>query len=153
MTEKNSESQRAFNLLRRKRNGKKIIALEVISHLENNIQKLKEDSDSDEILAEIVGCNIELKEIKEDLKTLEEEILETAESDETVEQEAIEFARLRRNIHSCLGRISRILSEDKKKEAFQGEAKTQNRGVRLPKLDIKKFSGNPSQWRSFWESF
>ena len=56
-----------------------------------------------------------------------------------------------------LQRIQRVLTEVDIVSAGQNQPRKSTRmqsiSVKLPKLEIKKFSGNPSQWRSFWDSF
>ena len=126
------ESARALNLARRKRSSKRTMCEEVICEIEKG-----------KILAALI-------ELKKEVVPLKDNYICLVADDDEAESLSREAAQL-------LQQIQRVLTEVDIVSAGQNQPRESTRMpsilVKLPKLEIKKFSGNPSQWRSFWDSF
>jgi len=147
-----SAEERALNLAKRKRNSKVTMCEETISEIEKGIQNLKtvEEDEKEHMLAMLVGSKLTLIELKKELVPLADEYICLVEGDEEAEELSRVAAQLYRRIQGAITAVD-VASAGQK--ASQESGKSQSISVKLPKLEIKKFSGNPSQWRSFWDSF
>jgi len=147
-----SAEERALNLAKRKRNSKVTMCEETISEIEKEIQNLKtvEEDEKEHMLAMLVGSKLTLIELKKELVPLADEYICLVEGDEEAEELSRVAAQLYRRIQGAITAVD-VASAGQK--ASQESGKSQSISVKLPKLEIKKFSGNPSQWRSFWDSF
>ena len=143
---------RALNLARRKRSSKRTMSEEVIYEVEKGLSHLKgtEGDEKGKILAALIGGRLSLMELKKELVPLEDDYICLVADDDEADSLSREAAQL-------LQRIQRVLTEVDIVSAGQNQPRESTRmqsiSVKLPKLEIKKFSGNPSQWRSFWDSF
>ena len=89
------------------------------------------------------------------LKSLDESILAAVEEPNIV-TEVGESEEFRAQIHAALVRLQQCqTSENECNEPLQSKpgVSTQAFNAKLPKLYIKKFTGNPKEWQSFWDSF
>ena len=62
-------------------------------------------------------------------------------------------ARLESLHFDCSHRVKKLLSTHSSRSTTVTTAATDNKGSRLPKLDIPTFNGDVLQWRQFWEEF
>ena len=142
------ESARALNLARRKRSSKRTMCEEVICEIEKGLSHLKgkEGDKKGKILTVLIGGRLSLIELKKEVVPLEDDYICLVTDGDEAESLSREAAQL-------LQRIQKVLTEVDIVSAGQnqprGSTRMQSILVKLPKLEIKKFSGNPSQWRSF----
>ena len=89
------------------------------------------------------------------LQSLDDQILELLTDDTQIATEIDESGEFRAGIHEIMIRIDKLLisKEDKKQKCEQVVTSKTGASAKLPKLQIPKFSGNPCQWNSFWDSF
>ena len=111
-----------------------------------------------------------LDERLETIKQLDNQILEYLSTQSEIEKEIESAALFKEPVYEVIVKIEKALSfcehERKKKEieeqAGSGALSNANQPAvvvstgmksRLPKLTIKKFSGQPSGWQEFWNNF
>ena len=113
---------------------------------------------------EILQSNVSLlKEKADSLKNLDSCILELLcnERSSNLEKEIEETSEFERHITDTIRMAEKILKpeEAKAKEQRQGSSgrsvplRVRNSSAKLPKLFIKRYSGDPKGWQSFWDSF
>ena len=81
--------------------------------------------------------------------------MELLTDDTQIATEIDESGEFRAGIHEIMIRIDKLLisKEDKTQKCEQVVISKTGASAKLPKLQIPKFSGNPCQWNSFWDSF
>ena len=138
------------------RGGYKVHLRELIS----NVNHLPRDTDSAENNAELLSRKLQLERKAPIISKLYEEILEEIEDEgeaheiETAEEIHSEIAILRIKLERVLQQRS-----EKEKQEETTKATEMNNPVRktismkLPKLEIKSFSGDPKETKSFKDSF
>ena len=89
------------------------------------------------------------------MQSLDDQILELLTDDTQIATEIDESGEFRAGIHEIMIRIDKLLisKEDKTQKSEQVVTSKTGASGKLPKLQIPKFSGNPCQWNSFWDSF
>lgn len=95
------------------------------------------------------------KKIREAHREHAKKVLSAVEEPNIVTE--IEVSKgFRAEIHAALVKLQRCqTSESESNEQHQGKppVSTQAVNAKLPKLYIKKFTGDPKEWQSFWDSF
>ena len=111
----------------------------------------------------------ELFETRESLKKMDEELLETMyekEQDEVIDKEIEEASTYKQNILITVSNIedqlakltmntpSLVRSDSQGSAAASSSISSGTRvKVKLPKLEIRKFSGQVHEWKEFWDAF
>ena len=94
--------------------------------------------------------------------TLCDDKIESMASSETVETEISDALQYSDRLMEFTNKVERILSKyrhgqdipDRKEIVTETRGViTETRGVRLPKMVIKDFTGDPLEWNAFWDSF
>ena len=100
-----------------------------------------------------------LHEKLELLQKLDEDILQGTKDDD-LEKEIEDSGEFKRNIKECIFQIESVLFTQASESSTSGVAapntsvnKPYPSRVKLPKLHLKKFNGDPTCWQQFWESF
>ena len=161
--------------LRKTRQGHKLCVTNLIKTSRKLIEQIKEDQDDaklvkleskrntlikqteevkqkDEIETEIMKtCEEILKVIKED--EIETEIMKTCDFTEETEQLLVIIDKLfKENTQiSCTTEGPKLMNPSHSPST--GVSDNSKDKIKLPKLEIKKFSGNPGEWVTFWDSF
>ena len=107
------------------------------------------------------GLRSTLAEKFRKVKELDEEILDNMVGDETVTEdvmnaETIEACNIELKVQTIFHKIEGVLSGyrlDEKKSEGSTRSAGGGRNVKLPKITIEKFSGNPEKWQSFLDAF
>ena len=116
------------------------------------------------------GAKLRLTQLKDildgqlpELTKLDDEILDiiSANEDESAEEiakEIEESGNLRWGIKTTVGRIVALLDErsvssTRASPGNSADAAAATNAVRLPKLEVKKFSGKVDEWQTFWDNF
>ena len=87
------------------------------------------------------------------LKELDEEICAQIDVDD-IEHDVIESMNFIKPVHHILAEISEKIESIKSTISSSASNVSENkRSLRLPKLDLRAFSGNPLEWQSFWDQF
>ena len=153
-----NEADKTLRLARRKRNGKKTTCHQYIEDIEKRLSQLDELEESKQVtvLGALTTLRDSLIELKSEFLGLDSEYLNLLESDEDYNEAYNESSQLRAKIDIITGSVTRLLDSQKVEPSHTPVSSHEPKApiaVKLPKLEIKKFSGNPSQWRSFWDSF
>ena len=100
------------------------------------------------------------KEKLEVIRTLDSEVIELIEEEEALTAEIQQGDKYRESIHSYLLRIEATLRPAtppaggaKAPADASKAAPSTSTTVKLPRLKLKAFAGNITQWTPFWESF
>ena len=104
---------------------------------------------------------ITLKEQLYNLKNLDEQIIELIDEKE-INEEVANAGKYRSDVHEIILKIDQVLDSN----AVNNQATVASQAIgnndnnsekkmvaRLPKLELKGFSGDPTTWMSFWDSF
>ena len=140
--------QRKVREAHRKHTGKVLAAVDEI---------LKDYDGSIGAKDKVKRITITLNEKLSTLKALDESILVAIDDDETMEAEIEESEEFRGQIHDAVVKLQRCENTQSEMVSHQG-AKGGSTPViasntRLPKLNLKRFTGDPKEWQSFWDSF
>ena len=107
-----------------------------------------------ELKLKLEGCKRSLEKKKTELQTLSNEILEAIEDEKEIEDEIVGRAQLDEEIEEVLCRIDAVLKTRNEATASSSEQQTRKDvQVKLPKLPLLTFNGNPTEWTSFWDGF
>lgn len=87
------------------------------------------------------------------MKTLEDEIADLLEDPTELETIYDESTTFEINSKSDLNMISRFLTSNKNSEPEVRRITRPKDSVKLPKLEISKFDGDPVKWQTFSDSF
>ena len=100
-----------------------------------------------------------LRQESESLKKRDHDILDLID-DETFEDEMLECKKFSGEIQYCLTQIESKLKVLVKEPEVEREPRCESgssarkvKTMKLPTLTLQKFSGNPTEWPSFWETF
>ena len=100
-----------------------------------------------------------LRQESESLKKRDQEILDLID-DEKFEDEMLECKEFSGEIQYCLTQIESKLKVLVKEPEVEREPRRESvssarkvKTMKLPTLTLQKFSGNPTEWPSFWETF
>ena len=123
------------------------------------------------------GNSIEVKRLKflrtaletkmSELQSLDREIVELVDDVKTIDTEVSESCEIMSSIQECIVELESVLEAQEmqgKSQEFPSVAQlppSESAGTsqdhvskaKLPKLELKKFHGNPIHWYPFWESF
>ncbi|XP_065061319.1 uncharacterized protein LOC135688408 [Rhopilema esculentum] len=120
---------------------------------------------------ELKQMEIQLKEKRDTLKVLDEKILELIADEETesetegvdpISKEIEDSAGFQEKVNSAILYVQECLlpeeSTRRKNSNISVDSLSLNESSRkvrakLPKLELKKFSGKPQEWSEFWDSF
>ncbi|KAK3737886.1 hypothetical protein QZH41_012856, partial [Actinostola sp. cb2023] len=118
----------------------------------------------DMAIADETDQKIKLKQLKKSLEEkhltinkLDEEILDKLEDESEIFEEIDEAGKFTQAIHEMTIKIDTALSETEVKNTEQPTNSTPSahsgKSAKLPKLIIKRFKGEATEWQSFWDSF
>ena len=140
------------------RGGHKVHFRKLFSDVSRVIEKFT-DVDESELLT-LRGC-LERKATL--ISKLDEEILESIEEEEEINKEIEEQEELQNKIRKKVIEIDKVMkkvykNEEEKKRIKTTDGKERTYSdtkvkVRLPKLEIEKFSGDPKRYRAFKDAF
>ena len=119
-----------------------------------------DETHTEELLDQLQNHRQTLTEKLETLKVLDEAIIELVK-DEEIDAEIEESENFKFGIHDTIRKIDSKLKRPKKSEANTGGiASAQAEGafsssvqVKLPKINLHKFNGDPCSWVPFFDSF
>ena len=151
--------------VRKTRQGHKLCVTNLIKTSRKLIEQIKEDQDEAKLVKLESKRNTLIKP-KEEIKHLNEEILKAIKEDE-IETEIMKSCDFTEETEQVLV-ITKFLKEYTQISCTTEGPKSMNppyspslsvsdnskkKKIKLPKLEIKQFSGNPGEWVTFWDSF
>ena len=139
---------------KRVRGGHKASATKIMHQVTEMVRSDRPDE------TKLACLRLSLNEKFETIKVLDAEVIDLIDGDGVVDdiERADEF---KESVFSSLLSIDRLIKKLKTSSARRGsEASEMARHtspshpqVKLPKLQLSSFSGDPTQWTSFWDSF
>ena len=134
---------------------KKTLTKTVIPRIKNLLAE--EDNNSEEYKLELAVSETTVTDILEEIKQFDRDIFDAIEDDEIKNEtcDNIEFSSYVKKIVMKIRRKIENLNNNMTNNVVNnGEnASCQDRNMRLPKLNIKTFTGKPTEWPTFIESF
>ncbi|GBM18627.1 hypothetical protein AVEN_263859-1 [Araneus ventricosus] len=135
--------------LLRKRNTIRTLVTNIVQEAEELLNNSELDIDLlEELLVKLKQKECQLKEINDQV----EKLIDVS----SIETEILDSEEFNDKISKCIRKINRKLKPNiVKNPESQREIESKDRGfnVKLPKLTIEKFTGNPQEWTEFWNSF
>ena len=143
--------------IKRKRDGIKRNINSLKRNVEEALINLHFETPENEAQRETILANQSMiKEREIELKKIQEDILEATEDDEDYDREMdtatefeLEIKTLEQKIKTILGKKTKEIIDVERPPRTDEPKQT----VRLPKLEIKKFGGEPTEWTQFYETF
>ena len=90
------------------------------------------------------------------LKAFDKSILAAIDDDETMDAEIEESEEFRGQIHDAVVKLQRFGNAQSEMVSHQGgkgwSTPVIASNTRLNKLNLKRFTGDPKEWQSFWDS-
>ncbi|GBM20678.1 hypothetical protein AVEN_150654-1 [Araneus ventricosus] len=133
----------------RKRNTIRTLVTNIVQEAEELLTNSELDIDLlEELLVKLKQKECQLKEINDQV----EKLIDVS----SIETEILDSEEFNDKISKCIRKINRKLKPNiVKNPESQREIEAKDRGfnVKLPKLTIEKFTGNPQEWTEFWNSF
>ena len=145
----------AERIKRRRNTMKNTLTKTVIPRIENLL--VEEDNKSEEYKLELAVSETTVTDIIEEIRQLDRDIFDAIEDDEFENEtpDTVEFSSYVKKIVMKIRRKTEKLNSNTTNIVVSnGEnASCQDRNVRLSKLNIKTFTGKPTEWPTFIESF
>ena len=127
--------------------------------LRANFQKALSDAqgcigDNRTTQAKFVGLQNNINSLCKSLNEIDEQILAILEP-ENIEDDVLESMNIMEPVHEILAEISLKLEKMKITDSKElgSERNNQNVNVKLPKIELPVFKGNPLNWQSFYDQF
>ena len=139
---------------KKSRQGHRSYASKLIARVEEIIEDF--DSSKENKLKKL---KIFLQDRLEIIHALDAEILDALEDEKEMEQEIQEAGDFGRKVLEIIVEIESMLSQKNQESSSPGPLTavasrgSANKHAKLPRLTLKSFAGDPSQWITFWDSF
>ena len=139
------------------------INLELCNRMFMEIDKLVTvDTPTDDNRRRLISIKDTLKEKEKLIQKLEDQVLNNAETEDEIQEvmlEGNEFSILMKEKHSLIAdyvdkwfHIRENMGNSNKK-VDETTSNKEKHNVRLPKMEIQRFSGDPIKWRTFYDCF
>ena len=109
-----------------------------------------------EVKPKLISFKNTLLRKRNDLETIDADILGALKKDEEIEKEILEREEIEQEIDDYLSFVDNALAEVREANSPSQRQSSQERHeekVKLPKLSLATFNGDPTNWTSFWDSF
>ena len=109
-----------------------------------------------EVKPKLISFKNTLLRKRNDLETIDADILGALKKDEEIEKEILEREEIEQEIDDYLSFVDNALAEVGEANSPSQRQSSQERHeekVKLPKLSLATFNGDPTNWTSFWDSF
>ena len=144
------------------RRGNRAFVTKVIQTAENAIAKFGGTQTEKDILE---GYKVTLMDKKESIKKLDEDILNEIQDEEKITEDIFQAGEVGESINRMIVKIDNVLkavgmSSVTSQEGLGASVSNETQHIysqptkaKLPKLSLKKFTGNPTDWQSFYDSY
>ena len=138
---------------KRRRKGYTTSVSKLIKRIEERL--LVEDTSKDQIQIELVALKNTLKEKENTIKELDNNVLDEISDEEEIVAEIENSTTFEVMIKSVEERIKRALHTPpiQSNESTLSVLSESRTNVKLPKLSLKKFNGEATEWTSFYQTF
>ena len=109
-----------------------------------------------EVKPKLISFKNTLLRKRNDLETIDADILGALKKDEEIEKEILEREEIEQESDDYLSFVDNALAEVGEANSPSQRQSSQERHeekVKLPKLSLATFNGDPTKWTSFWDSF
>ncbi|KAK3727775.1 hypothetical protein QZH41_016420, partial [Actinostola sp. cb2023] len=130
------------------RNGHKAYATKLISETKELLNE-----SSPEVREKLKILTISLNEILQKIADLDEEILDQVDSEEEIAEEIETAGSFRAGMHEVVVKIDDLLISRSQRPQRSDTNVEKVVSTKLPKLELRKFKGDPKEWITFWERF
>ena len=144
------------------RRGNRAFVTKVIQTAETAIDKFGGTQTEKDILE---GYKVTLIDKKESIKKLDEDILNEIEDEEKITEDIFQAREVGESMNRMIVKIDNVLkavgmSSVTSQEGLGASVSNETQHIypqptkpKLPKLSLKKFTGNPTDWQSFYDSY
>ena len=137
---------------KRVRGGHRGSAKKMVGELDKLLETL-EDQEPLAVSARLTQLKRSLEEKLEDITILDREIVALIDGEELT-KEIEEADAFKENIFRALAKIDSNLREHSRTEASDRPSRASaSSQAKLPKLELRPFNGDVTQWMTFWDSF
>ena len=135
------------------RNGHRLVVRKTVAKAREIVLPLKQLTPV-ELQAPLESIRNTLQRKRDIITTLDEEITNLLDKQE-IEKEIVDRSEFEDELEDALCRIERALRNQAGKQPSQQSVHSQHSfdKVKLPKLPLLTFNGDPTEWAPFWESF
>ena len=142
--------------------GNRAFVTKVIQTAENAIAKFGGTQTEKDILE---GYKVTLLDKKESIKKLDEDILNEIQDEEKITEDIFQAGEVGESINRMIIKIDNVLkavamSSVTSQEGLGADVSNGTQHIypqpakaKLPKVSLKKFTGNPTDWQSFYDSY
>ena len=138
------ETEKSLKKLINQRKGHRAFVTRILKQTEDLLHDLDESNRHKLSINKVIFIDK-----MQDLKTLDNEISGYIDDEGKIEEEIVGASEWRGHMQGMIVRIDAEL----KKEVKPLEQGGKDRSAKLPKLELKTFSGSPLEYQSFWDSF
>ena len=104
-------------------------------------------------LAEMETLRESLNRAMDKIDSIDEQIFSSIKEEESLAQEITVAGEYSYEVRLDINRVNQAMAEIMPTPPNDPQAPHTTRGVKLPKLNISKFSGDFTQWKAFWDIF
>ena len=104
-------------------------------------------------LAEMETLRESLNRAMDKIDSIDEQIFSSIKEEESLAQEITVAGEYSYGVRLDINRVNQAMAEIMPTPPNVPQAPHTTRGVKLPKLNISKFSGDFTQWKAFWDIF
>ena len=133
-----------------KRNGHYIVIKNAVEKAKKLLSTPEQTAVQEEIQLQLESIRNTLERKRLILESLNERIENLLRSNE-LEKEIVERSEMEENIEETIFRIRKIT--DRRNVDVEPSTSHKTAKVKLPKLSLTRFDGNPTHWATFWDSF
>ena len=142
--------QKALQKELEKRNGHYIVIKNAVEKAKKLLSTPEQTAAQEEIQLQLESVRNTLERKRLILESLNERIENLLRSNE-LEKEIVERSEMEENIEETIFRIRKIT--DRRNVDVEPSTSHKTAKVKLPKLSLTRFDGNPTHWATFWDSF
>eukprot|EP00794_Sanderia_malayensis_P018387 gene18387-20239_t len=138
----------------RARNGHKLVVKNTIAKVYSLLPPAGRVADI-EVQTKLESYKNTLERKRKDIETLDADIINALEKDDDIEKDILDREEFEEEVSETICRIQNILkarTESPHRINWESQSRKEAQ-VKLPKLNMLTFNGDPTQWISFSESF
>ena len=158
MPEEAKTTQTALQSIKNQRRGHRGFVNQVIKKISDVINS-DEYQDVNNSKIQLLSSKETLRQKMETLTKLHENALDLITEQGLVEEEIVDDSTFKMTIQENIVKIDQWISECESKEIVRttdnrrADPNSKIKSARLPKLELKRFGGDPLEWYMFWDTF
>ena len=155
--ETDTTHNRTINLVRRKRRAHRLSIQNACKTSEQIMVELRKEGftkdSSEELILELEALLLEIEESKMVVSSYDQELMKVLEDEIEINEDVAESAIERRKAQVVVMKIKKCLTKQNEEVSEIRTRKAEVTSIKLPKIQLKKFSGDPVEWKGFFDTF